>query len=351
MNCSQLFVNIIKLALWDIPINEKLYLSFSDEDWARLYKESQLQGLSAIFVDGLNKLDDKTQSCSLFLKKTGIKTVIASETRWQRQLTIVKSLTNVCQENNIRLLLLKGLGLSLCYPNPKHRQSGDIDIYLFGHYEEGNSLAKEILGAKIKKFNKKEDHIILGTFSIDNHITFLWTDTEEKRNFDLYLKKLLVTRQLERIPETDIYLPPSDFNYLFLVSHSYSHFMREGMPLRQVTDLACFLAKHKTDIDWDEINDVLQRFHLKKFSDAMLAFIQYYFQIAIDNNLVSDQRLLERMFNDVLGHKHTVVYHKSWISAKTYLIKTAWMNRWRYNAFYDGGFLRYMIDNVLKKIH
>ena len=45
-----------------------------------------------------------------------------------------------CDSKGLKFLLLKGIGLSLVYPNPSSRESGDIDFYLFGNYKEGNLI-------------------------------------------------------------------------------------------------------------------------------------------------------------------------------------------------------------------
>lgn len=58
------------------------------------------------------------------------------------------------------MMLLKGYGLSICWPVPEHRPVGDIDIYLgladsgcaFGHkniWKEADKVVSEKLGIKV----------------------------------------------------------------------------------------------------------------------------------------------------------------------------------------------------------
>lgn len=54
--------------------------------------------------------------------------------------------------------------------------------------------------------------------------------------------------------------------------------------------------------------------------------------------------------NDIMTNSHVVVYHKSKLEARVYFEKTSWNNRWRYNAFYEGGFKQYMIDEFKRII-
>lgn len=346
----QIVVDIINLSLWNKSFNESLMLSLSESDWKKLFTIAQFQGLAAVFVDGLNKLNHQTPACKAFIREYGVITIIGSERRWQRQFNTAKKLSDAFQKNGISTLLLKGLGLSLCYPTPQYRESNDIDIYLFGKYEEGNQLAKRLFNAKVDKFTKKEDHIFLDDITLDNHIHFVWPGTNSGRELDQYLKGLLYPEVLPKFPDSCILLPPIDFNYMFLLSHSYGHFMREGMALRQMTDIACYLNSNENGLNWNLINDKLNKYHLKSFSDAILSFIEYYFGLSFGYKPTSNTQLLEQIMNDILEHSHAVVYHKSKLKAKVYIAKTTWNNRWRYDAFYEGGFKRYVLDKFINKV-
>lgn len=350
MNLHGLFIDIINLSLWERPFNERPLPSLSNESWNALFEIAQLQGLTAIFFDGLGKVKEKPLACKKLLEEKGPVSVIESELRWLGQYQLIQKLTEVYKQKGIWVLLLKGLGLSLCYPNPKHRECNDIDVYLFGKYEEGNQLAEKYLGAKVEKFDKKEDHIYMDNYSIDNHIHFVWSGKEIQKKFDSYLKGLLQRDELSLFLETDAFLPPPEFNFLFLLNHSYGHFMREGVALRQITDLVCFLNKHEPDLDWNHVNAQLQKFRLKKYANAILAFIQRYFGLPFGCPEKVDDRLLERMLGEILGNSHMVAYPRTKFEKRVYFVKTAWKNRWCYDAFYDGGFGQFVIDTLKRKL-
>lgn len=350
MNLYFSFIDIISFSLWNRAFDERSLASLSDEEWNALYEVAQLQGLTAFFFDGLDKLSTKPLACRKLLQEKGAVSVIESELRWSSQFQLIQKLTKTYKQHGIQVLLLKGLGLSLCYPNPKLRESNDIDIYLFGQYEEGNCIAEQELGARVEKFDLKEDHFFIDGFSFDNHICFRWPGNEIDREFDHYLKDLLKQNELLRFPDSDILLPPPEFNLLFLLSHSYGHFMREGVALRQITDLACFLNKNAQDLDWNHINTQLQKFRLKKYADAILSFIQRYFGLSFGFPEKVDEQLLERMFREILGNSHMVAYPRTRFEKRVYFVKTAWKNRWCYDAFYDGGFRQFVLEILKKKL-
>ena len=344
-------INIINLSLWEKPFDETSLLSLTYDEWKNLLHEACIQGVSAIFIDGLDKLKLKNTACKELLSEKGIQIIISTENRWLGQLKVATTIAKTFRNNGIRMLLLKGLGLSLCYPEPKLRECGDIDIYLFGDYEKGNRIAEQYLGAKVEKFSKKEDHIILDGFSIDNHINFLWTANNKNSEINQYLKGLLESECMTSFPDTVILIPPTDFNFLFLLTHSYSHFMREGLSLRQMVDIACFLTKNESQLDWNNNIHVLQRFGLKRYADAVIAFTKQYF--GLDYTYVPDVEtsLLERMMNDIIGKRHSVIYHHTRIGSKIYMAKTSWINKWRYDAFYQGGYKQFVIDSLKKQLN
>lgn len=342
-------INIIKLSLWNKPYENPSLISFSYKEWIELYDQACYQGLAAIFIDGVDKLEQKSKACQKFLSNEGVQAVIGSEAQWLEQKQVLMSFSTFLHNHGLKTLLIKGLGLSLYYPNPKHRECGDIDIYLFGHYDEGNRIAEQELGGMVEAFSMKEDHIVIGNISIDNHKDFLWTNNDKNREIDRYLKRLLQDNLLPKFIETEILLPTAEFNFLFLMVHSYGHFMREGMPLRQITDIACFLKENEKKLDWQKCEQTLQKFRLKKFADGIIAFIEYYFGLSFVYSPKVNIELLKMMMNDIIGHSHAVVYHKSRIASKLYIARTSWKNRWRYNAFYEGGYRKFVFES-LKRI-
>jgi len=350
-NTPHRLLEIIKLALWDKAIDESQLSSLDYKEWQGLYQCACVQGLAAIFFDGVDKLQMKSKACRKLLSNVGAQTVIGSETRWLGQMQVATALSVEFKKHGLQMLLLKGLGLSLCYPNPKHRECGDIDIYLFGDYEKCNRITEEELGGKVEKFSKKEDHIVIGGFSIDNHKDFLWTASKNNREIDHHLKSILKVDELPKLLDTDILLPTIEFNFLFLIVHSFSHFMREGMSLRQMTDIACFLEKNEEKLDWQGCIETLQRFRLKRFADGIISFIKHYFGLTFSYAPSVETVLLERMKADIMEQSHVVVYHKTRLASKLYIARNAWQNRWRYNAFFEGGFRQYAFEALKNQIN
>ena len=66
--------------------------------------------------------------------------VFAREEDYHKYVEDICSLAKTYAEAGIEMMILKGYGLSLNYPEPSHRPTGDIDVYLFGKWRETDKL-------------------------------------------------------------------------------------------------------------------------------------------------------------------------------------------------------------------
>ena len=51
-------------------------------------------------------------------------------------------------------------------------------------------------------------------------------------------------------PDSEILLPPVQWNAMFLTYHACAHFLSEGLRLKQILDWAMFLKKEQNNVDW-----------------------------------------------------------------------------------------------------
>ena len=105
--------------------------SFSN--WEELYELALVQGVAAIALDGINRFFENGISLSIDFqtKMDWIGEVTQMEQRYQQYEKNIRKLGAFYLEHGIKMMVLKGYGLSLNYPIPSHRPCGDIDIYLF----------------------------------------------------------------------------------------------------------------------------------------------------------------------------------------------------------------------------
>ena len=155
----------------------------SDINWDVLMDMSAEQGVLAWVWDGICKLPKELKPPRLQSINWGLSAQEVWDT-YVKQMRVLEGMVSSCKENGIRLLLLKGIGLSRLYPKPESRPSSDIDIFLFEDYEKGNRL---FTGHDIKRIDKHASFQIDGVL-IENHYYFFEPNTRQKRNLTLLIR-------------------------------------------------------------------------------------------------------------------------------------------------------------------
>lgn len=272
MKYKKTVVRLLCIAIGKCAAEAKEFEMLSGQDWKEVYKIASGQGVLALVWDGLKKL-----SAELLLPR---------ELRLQWALNVEKiekrfgwytraagELSERLSERHIRIMLLKGLGMAALYPEPSHREGGDIDVWLFGKYKEGNQWTEDN-GMDVNVDYYKHSKFYYRRIPIENHQCFLNVKMYaidkylEKRLFDI----LAVYPCMELpAPVGKLWIPPANFNAVFLLRHAAVHFASEGIVLRHFCDWALFWQKCGGDVDTPVFIKTLEKVDLLDFARAFTA--------------------------------------------------------------------------------
>ena len=61
---------------------------------------------------------------------------------------------------------------------------------------------------------------------------------------------MIHVKEWKTFPESEVLLPPVQWNAMFLTYHACGHFLSEGLRLKQILDWAMFLKKEQNNVDW-----------------------------------------------------------------------------------------------------
>lgn len=200
-------------------------------------------------------------------------------------------------ENGIRMLVLKGLGLSRDYPVPAHRECGDIDIYLFGASDEGDRLLLQMGAQPYFDVPKHSSHTWDGIL-IENHRTILNVRrNRSERELNALLTAVLEQEGVCEIGE-NIAVPPATFNAIYLLRHAAVHYQKEGIAVRHLCDWACFLERHGHEIDRQLFHKALNDYRLDRFEALMTAAAVRYLGAEVPEP-ACDAGMLERFMREI----------------------------------------------------
>ena len=265
------FIRLVRsgAGLGAAPVSDTADTAVTPGSWERIYRMAADHGLSAVVCDGICRLPAAQQPP----RETRIRWALSAEKleeRYRHQQQTASKLAARFSEEGLRMLLLKGLGLSRDYPLPEHRECGDIDIYLYGESDKGDRILHEIGAHPYFDVPKHSEYVWDGVLIENNRTKLNVLRNRTKR----YLKHVLV-RLLEKEGThglaPGIQAPRATFNAIFLIRHAAVHFQKEGIVLRHLCDWACFLTRHWDEIDHALFRTAMEDYRMDRFADLMTA--------------------------------------------------------------------------------
>lgn len=265
MTNDEIMLEFARSAIFGTMPNIPVYISI---DWDELMDTSSEQGLLAWVWDGICKLPEnyhlpRIQRINWSLSAQEIKE------RYLLQYSVLQKMIEKCRNNNMRLLLLKGIGLSELYPNPQSRPSGDIDVFFFDDYEKGNKLFCQgdfIFGGKHAEFSYEGVHV-------ENHLALINTTTKQQIKVERFLESTL-----PKVSETEMgyYILSPIANLVYLLMHSLSHLDSIFvLPYRSIIDFGMFLNANRKELPPSNCYAIMKELGLSKSFELLLYLVEW----------------------------------------------------------------------------
>lgn len=331
-----MLVSLLRNALWGTPMPEEIFEKAPPEDWEETKNLARRGGISALVFQAAMQLPEALLPSLQLKLKWGLEAENTIE-RFRHQEKTARELSAFFHKADIRMMILKGLGIARYYPRPELRECGDIDIWLFGQGEKGDRLVAES-GRDVDTTNPKHSVFSFDGVLIENHHTFL---DEALYGMDRRLDKIL-THILEKQSysrsgggTSEIYFPPADFNALFLIRHAAMHFTG-GISLRHVTDWAMFLDREAGNIDRERINRILRRENLDKFAGILTAIACYYLGLSPEKAIIPCEPYREeagKVLADMM-REQPACKNRNPLSILAFKVRHFTDTQWRYRIVY-----------------
>ena len=301
-------------------------------NWTEMMHYSSKQGVLGVAFGAIEHLSEEDRPHVDFIMD------------WMRQITFLESCNKINREfiarlallllkHNIRMLLMKGYGLSLYWPKPDIRPIGDIDIYTLGKWKETDRLLHDELGVRIDNSYHKHSVIRYKGKTIENHYNFLNIHAH-RSTAEI---EAILHEELNANPDKDIrnlYYPSTRFNTLYILRHGAEHFASTSMNLRLVLDWAFFVLKN--EIDWDWLLQILDRVGMKQYLATINAICTRYlgFPSSLFPELAIDEMLVERSLNDILHPEVTRKQPYNPVREIFFRFQRWWKNDWKNKMVY-----------------
>ena len=313
----------------------------SGGEWENIYRISIQQGVLAVVYDAVKRLPGNLQP-DRDVRMAWAFNVDRIEKRYDMQFLRADELARIYAQHGIRTVVLKGIGIGMYYPVPRHRECGDFDCFLCGDYERGNALAAKY-GAKVSDCGYKHSHIEYKGLTVENHRYCIGIrGSKVLQEMETYLQSQFSAPEKCRIvPDSELLLPPADFNALFLIQHASQHFLIEGITIRHVCDWAFFLKHEQNSVDWPQFYRLCRKCNLKKFADALTAICVEKLGLELTNPAIqTDSSVAKKVFENVMyGQERVYSSGKGLWGSRIIIVKNFFNYRWKYKEVYNKNWL------------
>lgn len=346
----KILLYILQSVVNEAELHHEHLKSLSPSDWVTMRDIAKQQGVTALVFDKIKTLPKEVAPPKAIVLKWMSNTLsIEQQTKTIYQRSADFAL--LMHEHELSTLVLKGVAVSHYYPNPWHREYGDLDCYLYrkehdqivwnGCYEQGNIIAEDA-GHVVNRDYYKHSHIKCNGLEVENHQYALpIKDGHEVRELECELRRLVASRDgLKQIDQTHLYAPPADFTALFLTAHSLSHFLFESIKLRHVLDWALFVKAEHKNVDWDNFWKWCDRMKYTRFVMCLNHICVHYLKMDLPTEVYRQGEeqvaaLSERILDDIFSGYSLYTQKHSGLMHRVMIISRYLKCLWKFNQVYQ----------------
>ena len=307
-------------------------------NWREVMALCLSQGVAGICFDAFERMEEASRPPKMLLMEW-FGQVVSHENLYKQHKVALRHLAQFYEQEGIRMMLLKGYGLSLFWPKPERRPVGDIDCYNFGQHEKADRRISEKYGIEIDNSHHKHSVFVFENIMVENHYSFLNVHGHRSSaEIERILKKEVSIDLNFNLNEDrkirNLYYPSVRFNSLYLLRHSAEHFASVDINLRQVLDWGFFVRAN--DVDWEWLLCQLDKVGMKQYLAVLNAICVRYlgFDASLFPALEADERLVERSLNDMLSPEFQMETHKNALTEIVYRFRRWNANRWKHDMVY-----------------
>lgn len=300
---ARMLLSLLKGGISDKKADVKMFEGRTYEEWVKMYNLSLKEAVTAVALDGIRKNPD------IKVPEDVLENMKISEEFAQKyhghQEKILKHFSEFTNSKDVNTVQIKGIGLSMDYPNPQNRFGGDIDIYTFKKGTDPSKI-ENCTSLFIDKEAKKKglkvdlDHgpkhsiIKLNNMPIENHRNFLNVEQSPlHRKMNKYLLQHFNPQERILPHGTKILVPSKEFNTVFISFHAMQHFVGSGINFHHLADWAVHVKKHGLKVP-EEAKGT-------KFEEFMYAFTNLANKhLGTDVKVPENKKLEDEIFSKML---------------------------------------------------
>ena len=269
---NKIFMDIVKGALGEGSENIEINIDKKEQliEVLNTAGEQSMLPIVCDFIAG-NEIYERFQKEIAPYKRQTILLVISQTQRTGFFFEIYKKIL----QSGIKPVVVKGVVLRNLYPKSDLRYSNDEDLLI---NKEDFMKCHEILKKEgficendVENMDKRSIPYEVAYYNsvtkvrIEIHTNLLPSDNNAFKGLNSRFKKAIDKAEKRDVGTGWVWTLNETDHFLFLLSHSYKHFIYCGFGIRQLCDLLIFAKKYNHIINWDYVETVAQENRLYRF--------------------------------------------------------------------------------------
>lgn len=266
---QRIFLQFFQMALWGKSVEDFSWGDWEKIDWEGVADLVVVQTQVGLVVDVWAALPkEQRPPKSIYF---GLLAMVADiEKDNKRMNALIPLLMTEFEKTGCKPWLMKGLAVGRLYRKPTLRQPGDIDLLLTNNeqYQLAKQLLEKLIGREGKESAERQhSEFWMNDILIELHGAFSFMICRRcTKHLPQWREKYM--QEQPRIVQTNrgvAYLPPLQFEVVFVFAHMMNHLMTGGVGLRQVADCMMLMYRCHDQIDVQQLQDELNFLGLTKF--------------------------------------------------------------------------------------
>jgi hypothetical protein len=307
-------------------------------NWSELKALAEQHGLSAVVLDGIERLQDNQRPPQEFLLEWIGDVFQNYEYTYEQYCKAIAEMAGFYNAHGCKMMVLKGYACSLDWPKPSHRPCGDIDIWLFGKQKDADIVLAKEKGIKIDSSHHHHTVFYWRDFMVENHYDFI--------NVHHHRSNVKIEKILKELGQDDshcvelysekVYLPSPNLHALFLLKHLMMHFAAEGIMLRQLLDWGFYAKAHSKEIDWNWLVEVLKQYGMLEMFNTLNAICieDFGFATSVFPRVQFNPYIKDRVLMEIINPKYGAELPKWFLTRFIFKIRRWKANEWKHRLCY-----------------
>ena len=295
---DRVFLSLLRAAVHD----ETAELPEEIDCWPAVFSLAADQQVLPMIVDAAYRckaavppeLMSQAQAMSLRL-------VMQQALRTQNFLKLYRFLS----DRGLQPAVLKGLICRSLYPEPDQRRSGDEDMLIDPRDLDAAHEALLAFGLHCEQEEISPDMheitYVSRQLHIELHLSLFPADSPAYGDCnELFDEVLEHAVSLDFNGVSIKTLCPTD-HLLYLICHTYKHFLHSGVGIRQLCDIGMFAKRYGSEIDWSRILNSCRRIRIERFTAALFRIGVKYLGFEMPDAFAEIQADETALLNDILS--------------------------------------------------